>query len=168
MMICDPSHICGKRDTIPAVVQKAIDLDYDGLIIESHIRPDEAWSDAKQQITPSQLESLLSSIIWRFENTDKADFQNALATLREQINQIDDELLQLLGRRMQVSENIGKFKKENNITILQTSRWNEILGKAMLQGKKFGLSTEFVTKYLEAIHLESIQHQNKVMNRRDG
>ncbi|MBX7203409.1 MAG: bifunctional 3-deoxy-7-phosphoheptulonate synthase/chorismate mutase type II [Bacteroidia bacterium] len=165
MIICDPSHICGKRDTIPGVIQKAVDLDYDGLIIESHVNPDEAWSDNKQQITPSQLEDLLSKIVWRFENSDKEEFQNALANLREQINQIDDELLLLLGRRMAVSENIGQFKKDNNITILQTNRWNEILGKALQQGKKHGLSTEFITKYLEAIHLESIQHQNKVMNR---
>lgn len=164
MIICDPSHICGKRDTIPGVIQKAVDLDYDGLIIESHVNPDEAWSDNKQQITPSQLEDLLSKIVWRFENSDKEEFQNALANLREQINQIDDELLLLLGRRMAVSENIGQFKKDNNITILQTNRWNEILGKALQQGKKHGLSTEFITKYLEAIHLESIQHQNKVMN----
>jgi chorismate mutase len=165
MIICDPSHICGKRDTIPGVIQKAVDLDYDGLIIESHVNPDEAWSDNKQQITPSQLEDLLSKIVWRFENSDKEEFQNALANLREQINQIDDELLLLLGRRMAVSENIGQFKKDNNITILQTNRWNEILGKALQQGKKHGLSTEFITKYLEAIHLESIQHQNKVMNK---
>ena len=167
-MICDPSHICGRRDTIPAVIQKAVDLDYDGLIIESHTRPDEAWSDAKQQITPAELLQILSGITWRHENSDQAEFIHALARLREQINQIDDELMLLLGRRMKVSESIGQFKKDNNITILQTSRWNEILGKAMQEGKKFGLSTEFITKYLEAIHLESIQHQNKIMNQEKG
>jgi len=164
-MICDPSHICGNRSTIPGIVQKAVDLNYDGLIIESHINPDEAWSDAKQQITPENLLELLNSITWRFETTSETEFQTALVTLREQINQVDDELLLLLGRRMKISEQIGLYKKDNNITILQTNRWNEILEKALSKGKQFELSGEFITKYLEAIHLESIQHQNRVMNK---
>lgn len=164
-MICDPSHICGERAKIPAVVQKAIDLDYDGLIIESHINPDEAWSDAKQQITPETLQQLLESITWRFESTEQAEFLNALANLREQINQVDDELLLLLGRRMKISQQIGEYKKANNITILQTNRWNEILESVLDKGTRLDLSHEFIIKYLEAIHLESINHQNKVMNR---
>lgn len=165
MMLCDPSHICGIRETIPVVVQKAIDLDYDGLMIESHLNPDSAWSDAKQQITPETLTNILEKIIWRFESSDKEEFQQILSKLREQINQIDDELLLLLSKRMKVSENIGKCKKENNITILQTGRWNEIFAKTLQKGKKLGLSAEFITKYLEALHVESIQHQNTIMNK---
>ncbi len=164
-LICDPSHICGNRAMLQSVAQKSIDLDFDGLMIESHIDPDNAWSDAKQQVTPGRLLEMLEELVWRNENSTEPEFINALTTLREQINQVDDELLTLLGQRMKLSDKIGQYKKDNNITILQTNRWNEILGKALQQGKKHGLSTEFITKYLEAIHLESIQHQNKVMNR---
>lgn len=167
MMLCDPSHICGVRSTIPAVIQKAVDLDYEGLIIESHINPDEAWSDPKQQVTPHLLVEILEQIIWRTDTSDKEEFINILSALREQINQIDEELLSLLGRRMGISEKIGECKKENQITILQTARWNEIFAKTLKKGKKLGLSSEFITKYLEALHVESIRHQNKIMNNRD-
>ena len=122
MMINDPSHISGRRDILLDVAQKAIDLDFDGLIIESHIDPDKAWSDAKQQITPESLAELLDSIKWRHETTTEKEFIDALAKLREQINHIDDELIQLLGQRMKVADKIGQYKKDNNITILQTNR----------------------------------------------
>lgn len=164
-MLCDPSHICGSRTTIPGVVQKAIDLDYDGLIIESHVNPDEAWSDPKQQLSPADLNDLLQGVTWRNELSQQQEFINALSELREQINQVDDELLQLLGRRMRISEKIGQYKKDNNITILQTSRWNEILESAISKGRQLNLTEEFITRYLEAIHLESIHHQNRIMNR---
>ncbi len=118
------------------VSQKSIDLDFDGVMMESHIDPDNAWSDAKQQITPEQLAELLDGLIWRSENTDKQEFLTALATLREQINHVDDELLTLLGQRMKIADKIGQYKKDNNITILQTNRWNEILQKAIKKGKK--------------------------------
>ncbi len=163
-LICDPSHICGNRHMLQSIAQKSIDLDFDGVMIESHIDPDNAWSDAKQQVTPERLAEMLDALIWRNENTDKADFLTALATLREQINHLDDELLQLLGQRMKIADKIGQYKKDNNITILQTNRWNEILYKAFQKGEKLGLSQEFVTKYFDAVHLESINHQNKVMN----
>ncbi|HVW62823.1 MAG TPA: chorismate mutase [Puia sp.] len=164
MMINDPSHISGRRDILLDVAQKAIDLDFDGLIIESHIDPDKAWSDAKQQITPERLAEMLDSIKWRHESTTEKEFIDALAKLREQINHIDDELIQLLGQRMKVADKIGAYKKENNITILQTNRWNAILEKAFVKGEKLGLSKEFITKYYDAVHMESINHQNKIMN----
>jgi len=164
MMINDPSHISGRRDILLDVAQKAIDLDFDGLIIESHIDPDKAWSDAKQQITPERLAEMLDSIKWRHETSTEKEFIDALAKLREQINHIDDELIQLLGQRMKVADKIGAYKKENNITILQTNRWNAILEKAFAKGEKLGLSKEFITKYYDAVHMESINHQNKIMN----
>jgi chorismate mutase len=164
MMINDPSHICGRRDILADVAQKAIDLDYDGLIIESHIDPDKAWSDAKQQITPERLAELLEGIKWRHETTTAKEFITALEKLREQINHIDDELMQLLGQRMKIADKIGTYKKDNNITILQTNRWNTILERAFVKGEKLGLSKDFVTKYYDAVHMESINHQNKIMN----
>ena len=163
-IINDPSHICGRRDILQATAQKAIDLDFDGLMIESHIDPDNAWSDAKQQITPERLSELLDALIWRSETTTEQEFITALTTLREQINQLDDELLTILGQRMKISDKIGAYKKNNNITILQTNRWNDILEKAFTKGDTLGLSKEFIVKYFDAIHLESINHQNKVMN----
>lgn len=164
MLINDPSHICGRRDIILDVAQKAIDLDFDGLMIESHIDPDNAWSDAKQQVTPERLAELLSMIKWRHETTTEREFITALEKLREQINHIDDELMQLLGQRMKIADKIGEYKKDNNITILQTNRWNEILERAFLKGERLGLTKEFITKYFDAVHMESINHQNKIMN----
>jgi chorismate mutase len=164
LLINDPSHICGRRDILLDVAQKAIDLDFDGLIIESHVDPDNAWSDAKQQITPEQLGEMIGSIIWRNENISSEELHANMEKMRAQINQLDDELLQLLGQRMKVADKIGEYKKDNNITILQTNRWNAILERAFINGEKMGLSKEFVTKYFDAVHMESINHQNKVMN----
>jgi len=164
LLICDPSHICGNRHMLQQIAQKSIDLDFDGVMLESHIDPDNAWSDAKQQVTPEALAVLLEGLIWRKENTDQEEFLSALAKLREQINHLDDELITLLGQRMKIADKIGQFKKDNNITILQTNRWNEILHKAMQKGERVGLSNEFITKYFDAVHLESINHQNKIMN----
>lgn len=164
MMLCDPSHICGKRDNIAEVSQKAVNLDYDGLMIETHPDPDNAWSDAMQQITPDELSSLIHKIIWRKEKTDRNDFNLVLEAIREQIDQIDDELIHLLSQRMKLADKIGEFKKENNITILQRERWNKILSKAMKEGTVLGLSEDFIKKYFDAIHLESINHQNKIMD----
>ncbi|HEY4207313.1 MAG TPA: chorismate mutase [Puia sp.] len=164
MMINDPSHISGRRDILLDVAQKAIDLDFDGLIIESHIDPDKAWSDAKQQVTPERLGEMLESIKWRHETTTEKEFIDALAKLREQIDHIDDELMQLLGQRMKIADKVGAYKKDNNITILQTNRWNAILEKAFVKGERLGLSKEFITKYYDAVHMESINHQNRIMN----
>ncbi len=164
LLICDPSHICGNRTLLQSVAQKSIDLDFGGLMLETHIDPDHAWSDAKQQVTPERLAEMLDALVWRFENTDEKEFISALATLREQINQVDDELLTLLGQRMKIADKIGDYKKDNNITILQTNRWNDILDRAFKKGELLGLSREFVTRYFDAVHLESINHQNKIMN----
>ena len=146
------------------MAQEAINLDFDGLMIESHIDPDNAWSDAKQQITPERLAEMLGEIIWRREDIPSEEFHATLEKLRQQINQLDDELMLLLSQRMKVAEKIGQYKKENNITILQTKRWNEILERASTRGANLGLSKEFITKYFDAVHMESINHQKKVMD----
>jgi chorismate mutase len=112
LLICDPSHICGNRILLQSIAQKSIDLDFDGLMIESHIDPDNAWSDAKQQVTPERLAELLDHLVWRSENTDAQEFITALSTLREQINHIDDELLTLIGQRMKIADKIGEYKKK--------------------------------------------------------
>jgi chorismate mutase len=164
LLINDPSHICGRRDILMDVAQKAIDLDFDGLIIESHIDPDNAWSDAKQQVTPERLGEMISSIVWRTEEIDSEELHAVMEKMRQQINQLDDELLQLIGQRMKVADKIGQYKKDNNITILQTNRWNAILERAYERGEKLGLGKEFITKYFDAVHMESINHQNKIMN----
>lgn len=162
LMICDPSHICGRRDILLDVSQKAIDLGYDGLMVETHIDPDNAWSDAKQQVTPVQFSQMLQSITWR--NAAPLVAMSELESLRDKIDQLDDELLQLLGQRMKIADQIGGVKKENNISILQTRRWNEILQRAYAKAEALGLSQEFVTKYFDAVHIESINHQTKVFN----
>jgi chorismate mutase len=164
LFINDPSHICGRRDILQEVAQEAMDLDFDGLIIESHIDPDKAWSDAKQQITPERLGEMLESIRWRKEDIASEEYHAVMEKMRQQINQLDDELLQILGQRMKVADKIGQYKKENNITILQTNRWNAILERAHAKGEKLGLSKEFITKYFDAVHMESINHQNKILN----
>ncbi len=164
VFINDPSHICGRRDILLDTMQKAIDLDYDGLMIESHIDPDNAWSDAKQQVTPERLAEMLDTIIWRKEDISSEEYHAALEKLRQQINQLDDELMQILSQRMKIAEQIGTYKKENNITILQTNRWNEIIERATAKGDKIGLSKEFITKYFDAVHMESINHQKKVLD----
>jgi chorismate mutase len=164
LLINDPSHISGRRDILQDVAQKAIDLDFDGLIMESHIDPDNAWSDAKQQVTPEKLGEIIGSIIWRKEDINSEEMHAAMEKLRTQINQLDDELMQLLGQRMKIADKIGQYKKDNNITILQTNRWNSILERAYVKGEQLGLSKEFITKYFDAVHMESINHQNRIMN----
>jgi len=164
IIINDPSHICGRRDILLETAQKAIDLDFDGLMIESHIDPDNAWSDAKQQVTPERLAEMLNSIIWRKEDVASEEYHAALEKLRQQINHLDDELMQILGQRMKIAEGIGQYKKDNNITILQTNRWNAILDRAFKEGERKGLSKEFITKYFDAVHMESINHQKKILD----
>jgi chorismate mutase len=163
-MITDPSHICGEREGIQSICQKAIDVNFDGLIIESHVDPDNAWSDAKQQITPQRLDEILNNIIWRKEDSADEAFQKALEKLRQQINILDDELLQILSQRMKIADQIGLYKKDNNITILQPTRWHEIVDTVIEKGEKLGLSSEFLNQYLDAVHIESINHQKKIMD----
>ncbi len=163
IMLCDPSHICGSRALLQSVAQTSIDLDFDGLMIETHIDPDNAWSDAQQQITPERLADLLASLQWRCGDKQAESFDQ-LAKLRQQIDQIDEEILLLLGQRMKVADEIGLFKKKNNITIFQAARWNEILERALSRGPALRLQEEFIRNYFDAIHLESIAHQTRVMN----
>ncbi len=164
LMINDPSHICGNRHMLQQVAQKAVDLDFDGLMIESHIDPDNAWSDASQQVTPERLAELLDGILWRSEDALAPEAASALEKLRSQIDQVDDELLQLVSRRMKLADHIGNYKKDNNVTILQAKRWTEILEKAFVKSETLGLSKEFLTRYFDALHMESINHQTKIYN----
>jgi chorismate mutase len=163
-MLCDPSHITGSRELLLEVSQKAMDLNYDGLIIESHINPAVALSDAKQQVTPTDLEKLLNKLILRKVNTDNPSFLHSLEELRLKIDKIDDDIIEIMAERMKIAETIGTYKKDNNIAILQTARWNDIIKKVEDRGLPKGLSPEFLDKIFKAIHLESINHQLKIMN----
>ena len=163
-LICDPSHIAGRRDILQDISQTALDLNFDGLMIETHIDPDNAWSDAAQQITPSVLVKMMNDLKIRTLTSEEADYKNQLNTLRTQIDVIDHGLLETLGKRMNVAISIGELKKKKNVAVLQTKRWNEILGNMILEGEKKGLSEEFVLRMFKAIHQESINNQNKVIN----
>ncbi len=165
MMICDPSHICGCRDYLQQTAQTAADLRYDGLIIESHICPNKALSDAAQQITPEALAQMLRKINWRKDNADDPEFLNSLSIYRQEIDQIDSELFELLSRRMDICEKIGEVKRDNDVAILQSSRWGKIVERVTSQSEKLHLSPEFLKTVLEAIHIESINRQNAVMNK---
>jgi chorismate mutase len=162
-IIVDPSHIGGKRDLIYDISQRAMDLNFDGLIIESHCNPDEAWSDAKQQVTPDALKCILDKLILRHSDVDKQQ-SVTLEELRMQIDKYDDEILNVFEQRMKIADQIGMFKKQNNVTILQSSRWDSIVKKRTSMGLSKGLSEDFVTKIFSAIHEESINHQTKIMN----
>ncbi|MEL6638984.1 MAG: bifunctional 3-deoxy-7-phosphoheptulonate synthase/chorismate mutase type II [Bacteroidota bacterium] len=164
--LCDNSHICGNRELLTEVAQKAMDLNFTGLMTEVHPDPDAAWSDAKQQITPSGYAALLAELTIRDQTSDDPVFLHNIEDLRGEIDQLDEELLNLLGQRMQVAEKIGEYKKQNNISILQPSRWNELLEEAFTRGAQHGLSKGFIGKLLSAVHQESISHQEVVMNRK--
>jgi len=166
-LICDPSHIAGQRDVIQSVAQTALDLNYDGLMIESHIHPDKALSDAKQQLTPHDLGILLETLIIRQPSTDDIIFLNLLEELRDKIDQMDSDLLVMISERMNVAREIGRYKKENNMTILQVERWKEILTTRLRFGMDKELSSDFIVKLYELIHDESIRQQNTVMNSGD-
>ena len=163
-LILDPSHIAGKRDIIFDLCQTALDLNYNGLMVETHHDPDNAWSDAAQQITPDALKQMTIDLRIRKQEGDEVEFRNRLATQRTQIDVLDHKLIELLGKRMKISDEIGRLKKENNVAILQSRRWNEILGKMILEGEEHRLSEEFVLRIYKAIHQESINHQKKVVS----
>lgn len=163
-LICDPSHITGRRDMIFDVSQTALDLNYDGLMIETHIDPDNAWSDAAQQVTPERLVQIMKDLKIRKETDEAAEYNKKLGTYRAQIDVFDNQLIEVLGKRMKIADDIGKLKKEKNVAILQNNRWNEILGKMILEGEQKGLSEEFVLRMFKAIHQESINHQEKILN----
>ncbi len=163
-MICDPSHISGNPDYIQDICQKALDLNFNGLMIETHINPKEAMSDAKQQITPQFLEGVLKSLVVR----TVGDYADDLQHYREQIDSIDQQLLEMLAQRMDVIKKIGNYKKGRNVSILQLRRWENIIKSRTLLGEKAGLDSAFVKDILQLIHKESIRVQNKVMNTSDN
>jgi chorismate mutase len=163
-MINDPSHIGGKRSLLLRIAQKAMDLNFDGLMIESHITPDQAWSDAAQQLTPEAYAQLIDNLVIREYNPLHQSQKSQLERLRKEIDMLDEELLHILASRMNVVRSIGNYKKENNMTILQRSRWQEILQKFIERGTQSGLSEEFITRLIKSIHDESIEQQEKVMS----
>jgi len=164
-IINDPSHITGKRDMIFDVCQTALDLNFDGLMIETHYDPDNAWSDAAQQVTPAVLVQIMKDLKIRKETDSEADYLTALSNLRAKIDIIDNQVIDLLGKRMVVADGIGTLKRQKNVSVLQSKRWNEILGAMVLEGQEHGLSEEFILKMFKAIHQESINHQEKIINK---
>ena len=157
-IFCDPSHIGGKRELVSPLCQQAMDLGFDGLIVESHCNPDRAWSDAAQQITPDVLDYILSLLVIR----EKKQTTENLKELRKQIDECDNDLIEILSKRMRVSREIGTFKKEHEMAILQTERYTEILEKRGAQGALCGMSPEFIKKVFEAIHEESVRQQMEI------
>lgn len=167
-LLTDPSHICGRRDLLFEVSQEAFDLNFDGLFIESHIDPDSALSDSKQQITPADLEKMLRKLVIRRPDVADDRIKQGLTHLRKQIDLLDDELMAVLEKRMQIAEEIGRFKKQNKITIFQQVRWSEIIGNRLTEAVEKKLSEEFIDKMFRAIHQESINKQNRIMNEPEG
>lgn len=163
-MICDPSHICGNRTGLLEVAQRAADLDYAGLMIECHPSPEEALSDADQQLTPQALEQLLGQIIWRKAEGEATGCKEELEQLRATIDRLDEEIFTLLAKRMDISEEIGRLKLRNNLTILQSGRWQEVVERVLERTDSLGLGRGCVEQILEAIHIESIERQNKIMH----
>ncbi len=164
VLICDPSHITGQRNMIQEVSQQALDLNYDGLIIETHIDPENAWSDAAQQVTPTVLKQIFENLKVKKMTVEEDDYNTEMIKLRANIDIADSKLLEILGNRMKVAEQIGALKKAKNVAVLQNKRWNEILGKMILEGEEKGLSEEFILRIFKAIHQESISHQEKIIN----
>ena len=159
-IICDPSHIGGRRELIAPLCQQAMDLGFDGLIVESHCSPDEAWSDAKQQVTPDVLDYILGLLVIR----DGSVTTEGIHELRKQIDELDNQLMELLAKRMRVCREIGQYKKEHNMTVLQTVRYNEIQNKRGAQGVLCGMDPDFVRKIFEEVHEESVRQQMEIIN----
>lgn len=160
-IMCDPSHIGGSRELVAPLCQQAMDLGFDGLIVESHCSPDSAWSDAKQQVTPDVLDYILSILVIRDEKVTT----EGIHVLRKQIDELDNQLIELLAKRMRVCREIGQYKKEHNMTVLQTSRYNEILDKRGAQGTLCGMSADFIRSVFEEVHEESVRQQMEIINR---
>ena len=160
-ILCDPSHIGGRRELIAPLCQQAMDMGYMGLIIESHCTPDCAWSDAKQQVVPGVLDFILDRLIIR----NSKETTESLTSLRKQIDAMDNELMELLAKRMRISREIATYKKENSMAVVQTGRYNEILEKRGAQGALCGMDPEFVKKVYEAIHEESVRQQMELINK---
>lgn len=162
-VLTDPSHICGSRERLYEVSQEAMDLNFDGIIIESHPEPEKAWSDPAQQLTPADLKKMLERIIIRQMEVDNS-LALTMGELREEIDRLDDQIIDIFEQRMQIADRIGEYKKEHNVAILQSKRWDSILNKRLEMGLEKGLSNEFITRVFRAIHQESINHQARIMN----
>lgn len=163
-IINDPSHICGNRELIPYIAQKALDLDMQGLMIESHLDPSIAWTDAKQQVTPAALAEMVNKFTLRQPESKNEEFTDKLADLRKEIDKIDDLVIQKLAERMSITQKIGEFKRDNKVTILQVGRWDEIMSKRTAFAKALKLDVNFTEKFLELVHGESIRRQTEIMN----
>ncbi len=159
-IFCDPSHIGGRRELIAPLCQQAMDLGFEGLIVESHCDPDKAWSDAKQQVTPDVLDYILSLLVVRSETHTT----EGITQLRKQIDELDNQIMEILAKRMRVCREIGQYKKEHNMTVLQSARYTEILEKRGVQGSLCGMGSDFVTKVFESIHEESVRQQIEIIN----
>ncbi len=164
-IICDPSHIAGKRELITEISQMAADLNFDGLMVESHCDPNSALSDAEQQLSPDALALLLSSIVWRNETLESESYTTELSALRSRIDTLDGELFDILSRRMEISREIGKLKSRSNVVILQRERWARVVENFMLRSEDLRLSKNFVESVLSAIHNESIENQNNIFKK---
>ena len=160
-IVCDPSHISGRRDLIASLCQQAMDLGFDGLIVESHCDPDNAWSDASQQVTPEVLDFIVSRLIFR----DTSEHTDRLKDLRQEIDELDNELIDLLAKRMKICRSIGEYKKESGMTIVQTRRYSEILDKRGAQGSLLGIDTQCIKNIFEHIHEESVRQQMEIINK---
>ncbi len=163
-IICDHSHICGRRDLLLSTAQYAMDLLFDGLMTEVHPSPDQAWSDARQQITPKTYQTMIDALVLRADHFNNHPASEAILKIRASIDQLDEQILHLIDTRMDLSEKIGQLKKQENLSIFQPARWDNMIKKAIRLGKEKQLSEQFVRQLLDAIHLESIEHQSKVMN----
>ncbi len=162
-LICDPSHISGKRNGLLPVSQKAMDLNFDGLMIETHPNPDDAWSDAKQQVTPLGLKNILDSLVLRKEELT-GDSITKMEVMREKIAGLDDKIFELLTARMRLSEEVGIYKRQHDITILQQEHWKKVISYRLSKTEDYKLTDKFVRDFMDALHQESIRHQNNVMN----
>ncbi|MFN0217129.1 MAG: chorismate mutase [Saprospiraceae bacterium] len=163
-VICDISHICGRRDILAETAQKAYDLNFDGLMVEVHPDPDTAWSDASQQINPHRFGEIVGSLIQRQSTLEDPDFQEQIEHFRQQIDEFDEEIIQLIAQRMQLVREIGYVKKDKNVAILQPERWRALAEACRLRAEKGDLSREFIGMFLEAIHQEGINQQDRIMN----
>jgi chorismate mutase len=164
-IICDPSHIAGKRELIYEISQKALDLNFDGLMIETHINPEKAWSDADQQVTPHRLGEILADLQVRVASTGDKEFNDHLEDLRKKIDNIDRELIEILAARQSIVEKIGEYKKETNVTTFQVKRWDDIMKNRADIAKKMNLSEAYIIEIYKIIHEESIRKQTEIMNR---
>lgn len=163
-MICDPSHIMGRKEGLDTIAQRGLDLDYQGVMIETHIDPDNAWTDKEQQIAPAKLNELIINLVWKNTMSTSSDFQAELETLRNQINRIDNDLMTLLSQRMDVVRSIGKLKEDNKVTVLQSNRWQELVSDLIKKGRDLGLEEKYVKSLLDVIHIESIRVQNTLQS----